>query len=547
MILIAVCLLASSMAPAKEEGKTWGQTGRSQALSQIQQFPANELIPSAREGESFDPGSAQERIDKKQIPHSEALDFLRSESVQQNELSIGNEYFLQRSENIAKDPNIDNLEIEEAIEYSVETCKQRDAPYPVSIIRDLQVEVVYDPGEYKDIKFCRSHEQRELYSDKRDAQKAKKRWEKKLAADPTLKSFHVECYKEHKWRVKPCWVHLDDVNNCNNYQTKLALVRAPEWKEVGDSWIYDDKALQALSATPDCTLVKSDCLDPTPTKTINGKPVERQCWKEKLTFLCKLPQPNDCPYIKNQNCELIKKECLEEGPYGCSLWELTFKCYSKIVKRRVGESEIYGLEEDPEYAPNDSFSEVSAKLAVFAEIKKELEDSQSADARAVQVFQGHRMECSKSVAENMMYDCCFSYSGIAKQLGLKTCSADEIALAEMRENGLCRYIGSYDGKFNNLWKSRDEHVFCCFGSKLARILQESAHGQLGIGWDEPKHANCRGLTLDEIASLDFTKMDFSELYADYERKLPENFRSRLETFENRVKEKVKQHDEQNKT
>ena len=152
------------------------------------------------------------------------------------------------------------------------------------------------------------------------------------------------------------------------------------------------------------------------------------------------------------------------------------------------------------------------------------------------------MECNKSIADEVMYDCCFSYSGLAKELGLSHCNADEIALAEMRENGLCHYVGSYDGKFCDLWKSRDEHVFCCFGTKLARILQENARGQLGLGWDEPKHANCRGLTIDEIAHLDFSKMDFSELYSDYEKKLPGNFQRKLESFEGRVKEKVREHE-----
>ena len=134
---------------------------------------------------------------------------------------------------------------------------------------------------------------------------------------------------------------------------------------------------------------------------------------------------------------------------------------------------------------------------------------------------------------------------MAKDLGLKNCHADELALAEMREYGLCHYVGSYSGEFLDLWKSRDEHVFCCFGSKLARILQENARNQLRIEWGSPKHANCRGLSVDEISRLDFTIMDFSELYADYEKKLPENFQNKLEEFGNRVQEKVKRQEEEN--
>jgi conjugal transfer mating pair stabilization protein TraN len=73
-------------------------------------------------------------------------------------------------------------------------------------------------------------------------------------------------------------------------------------------------------------------------------------------------------------------------------------------------------------------------------------------------------------------------------------------------------------------------------------LQENARGQLGLNWDSPKHANCRGLMIDEISHLDFSKMDFSELYSDYEKKLPGNFQSKLELLENRLKEKLREDD-----
>ena len=178
--------------------------------------------------------------------------------------------------------------------------------------------------------------------------------------------------KLHRYTVEVHWQHKEDAATCNIYQTLLREVCAPKYEEV-DNWIYEDPT-QTIFNNPDCTDVQSECLDTTPSKVINGKEVSRQCWREKLTFICRLPNPTDCSHIKNQNCELIKKECLKTGPYGCSLWELTFKCYSKIIKRQVGESELYGLDEEQNYEPNDSFSEIAAKLAVFDAIKKDLED-----------------------------------------------------------------------------------------------------------------------------------------------------------------------------
>ena len=551
LMLLFSTAFAHSMDKAREEGRAMGHSGKSKAISQIGNFPSNDLIPQEERSHSFDPKQAKEEAancakNQNYQPHSPTLDYLQNQDIQENKVVTKDEYFLKNSEAITQKVQEGNFEAEEAVEYSLETCQQTDAPYPISLIRDLHVEVTYDPGESKDVKVCKSHEVRETYSNKKDAEKAKRKWDKRLASDASIKSFNVGMYKEHKWRVKPCWVHHEDSVACNNYQTHYQVVREPKWEEAGEAWVYEDLSINSIRRSPDCTFIKSDCLDTTPSKIINGKEVKRQCWKEKLTFICQLPNSEECPFIRNQNCELIKKECLKEGPYGCSLWELTFKCYSKFIKRQLGDRELYGLDEQVEYEPNDSFSEVAAKLAVFDEIKKDLEASQTSDARSVQVFKGQKKQCSKSIADKVMYDCCFSYSGLAKDLGLKTCSADELALAEMREYGLCHYTGSYDGKFNNLWKSRDEHVFCCFGSKLARILQENARQQLCIGWDEPKHANCRGLSLNEISHLDFSKMDFSELYTDYEKKLPANFQSKLESLENRIKEKVRQYGEESK-
>lgn len=557
LMAISSTAFASSMNTAKEEGKSLGRSGKDQAISQIEHFPSHELIPEEKRGESFDPAEAKEEARKcakneEYVPSSSELDYLRNKDVQNNKAQPENEYFLERSENISQKAKIENIDIEEALDLTIETCQQSDAPYPFSVIRDLQVEVIFDPGESKEVKICRQHNYEKKFQHKKDAEKKVQELRKTLSRDPNIEWYQVDDPKGgglvHRYRVEAYWRHREDTQICDNYQTQSKAIYTPKYEEIGDIWIYEDVNLLSKSKTPDCTFIKSECLDATPSKNINGKEVERQCWKEKLTFLCSLMNLDTCLFIKNQNCELIKKECLKEGPYGCALWELTFKCYSKIVKRRLGENEFYGLDEEHEYLPNDSFSEVAAKLAVFDEIKKELENEQVSDARTVQVFKGKKMQCSKSIADKVMYDCCFNYSGLAKELGLKNCNADEITLAEMRENGLCHYVGSYDGEFLDLWKSRDEHVFCCFGSKLARILQENARGQdqLSLGWDSPKHANCRGLSLEEIARLDFTKMDFSELYANYEKKLSENFKSKLESFENKVKEKMK-NDEEKKT
>jgi len=58
-------------------------------------------------------------------------------------------------------------------------------------------------------------------------------------------------------------------------------------------------------------------------------------------------------------------------------------------------------------------------------------------------------------------------------------------------------------------------AYCCFESKLSRILQEQGRAQLPKPWDEPKEEQCEGFTLDEFAQLDLSQMDFSEVYAEF--------------------------------
>ncbi len=544
MMLLICLFLANAMNASKEEGKALGNLGKSNIQSQIENFVAQDFLPAEQKGQTFDPQKAKKSVKMGEVSESETVNFLQRVAVVNNKMTISEtEHFLNRSEQVQDQ----SIEIEEATEFTIETCHQNDAPYPVSLIRDLHVEVLFDPGESKEVKVCMKHQSHERFHKKKEAQKYADELKRNFSRDPTIQWFCVEGPLDgglvHKYTVEAQWLHKDDTQICNDFKAQLKQVHAPRHEEIGDTWVYSDSRYQSILTSPDCTFISSECIDNQQSKTINGKEVHRACWREKLNFICQLPNASDCPYIKSKNCDLISKVCLKEGPYGCNLWELTFKCYSKTIERNIGVTELYGMDEEVSYEPNDSFSEVAAKLAVFDAVKKDLETSQAEDARYVEVFKGRKMQCGKSIADDVMYDCCFAYSGLAKELGLKSCNADEIALAEMRENGFCHYVGSYDGKFCNLWKSRTEHVYCCFSSKLARVLQENARDQLGFGWDDPKHADCRGLKLDEISHLDFSKMDFSELYASYGKNLPSNFQSKLESFESKIKEKVREHQE----
>ncbi|MEA1053972.1 conjugal transfer protein TraN, partial [Lamprobacter modestohalophilus] len=77
----------------------------------------------------------------------------------------------------------------------------------------------------------------------------------------------------------------------------------------------------------------------------------------------------------------------------------------------------------------------------------------------------------------------------------------------------CHYVGSYcDSEILGICIEKQK-AFCCFNTPLARIINEQAYPQLGRGWGEPEHPNCRGLSLQELERLDWSRIDLSEWIA----------------------------------
>lgn len=194
-----------------------------------------------------------------------------------------------------------------------------------------------------------------------------------------------------------------------------------------------------------------------------------------------------------------------------------------------------------EYSPNDSFAEVSTKLLLFDQIKKEIEGSETFDARKIEIFSGKSERCEKSVADDIFYDCCFSFKGLANQMKLANCNAEERALAEKRENGLCHYIGAKEESLIGV-KTKDIHVFCCFGSKLSRVFQEQAKKQLDIGWGSPKHPNCGGIHTGNLEKIDFSKLDLTEIYEESMTQ-SESIEQKLENFKKNLLDRLEKKEE----
>jgi len=88
-----------------------------------------------------------------------------------------------------------------------------------------------------------------------------------------------------------------------------------------------------------------------------------------------------------------------------------------------------------------------------------------------------------------------------------------------------------------LFFTKATNRYCCFNSILARIIQEQGRPQLQMGWGGGNSPPiCRGFTVQELASLDFSQMDLTE-YTQYITSKVDLTPEEIENISNSVKAK----------
>ena len=148
---------------------------------------------------------------------------------------------------------------------------------------------------------------------------------------------------------------------------------------------------------------------------------------------------------------------------------------------------------------NTGFIDSTAKLNMVMEL-----GGDEFDRGNLLFFRGNRRACR--IRWGGLANCCKD-SGLL--IGLGDCTEAERLLAEERHAGNTHYLGTRCAKRILGVCIRRERVWCVFGSKLGRILQEAAREQLGLGW-----GSCRGFTVEEMERIDFEAVDLSEFTED---------------------------------
>jgi len=150
----------------------------------------------------------------------------------------------------------------------------------------------------------------------------------------------------------------------------------------------------------------------------------------------------------------------------------------------------------------------------------------------IYIFKGSDERCRSDGLTIGFDDCC---KDDEYWFGLGQCKEEEKDLASSKAEGLCHYIGRYCSEEIDLGFTEIciEHkkTYCCFNSKLSRIVHEQGRPQLQSdisSWGDPENPNCQGFTPDEFQMLDFSRIDLSEWYGDIQVKARDQIENEMQ-------------------
>nr|WP_277754249.1 conjugal transfer protein TraN [Porphyrobacter sp. GA68] len=279
----------------------------------------------------------------------------------------------------------------------------------------------------------------------------------------------------------------------------------------------DESQCGIATAQASCSPSAEVCTSAEPqTRMVNGLPVTRPCWEWERTYQCAGTRAaTDCGELAaNTQCTYLREECLDDPQVGaCKVATKVYRCplpeqAPADLPQYICGDDVYCINGDCEPIEREAsteFKDALVGLHTLGQANAEFDEA------TLTLFSGTRETCHKKVFG--LSNCC---SG--KGVPLLTpflCDAAERELDKKDDAGLCHRVGSYcSDKVLGICVTRKD-AYCCFESKLSRILQEQGRTQIRKPWGEPKKETCKGFSIAEFQLLDLSVMDFSEVYAEF--------------------------------
>lgn len=283
-------------------------------------------------------------------------------------------------------------------------------------------------------------------------------------------------------------------------------------KEISNEYI-DSSACDIYADNSQCVFEESNCIDDQAEKIIDGLSVTKECWKYEDSYECKSDSFTDNCAQYDASCVFQSKTCLVQNDGECSHYERIYQCQEEGShvdnNTLICGTQTYCINGECADATYEGESELASSIA---QLKVATEAGNELDKDNLSIFPGQQMSCDKAA---FGYNACCSNDGIGQDLGLASCKPEEKMLIERRKAKQCRYIGSYCAK-KKLWTCLEKRsAYCCFDSKISRIVHEQGRPQIDMVWGAAESPNCTGLTPDELSRIDFDEVDLSELYEDF--------------------------------
>ncbi len=342
---------------------------------------------------------------------------------------------------------------------------------------------------------------------------------------------NTSCVKEEQGKC----LEYKRTYECNEKTSSSEVQLVGTTHEIVNDYLDDSGCV-----TKGCIESESVCTEGSATRNIGGKEVYKDCWAYQKKYSCfSFSKQSDCAQYKGK-CKLEGSTCVSTDAEGnCIHSEKRYSCLNPVSGAAQCRAMRYCIGDKCETITNTTNNDMNraiAGLSMLNGIGKDF-SKQQCNGTNCDIFKGTNRYCKINPVGSR--NCCKD-NGWAVDARLAQCSESEKMLAAQKQKNVCHFVGSYCAKKIAGFCVEKKQSYCCFGSKLAKVIQVQGRKQLGIAWGDAKSPNCQSLSLEQIQGLDFGKIDLSELYGDIKAKTTPDSEV-LKKSQDSIKEKVEKY------
>lgn len=291
-------------------------------------------------------------------------------------------------------------------------------------------------------------------------------------------------------------------------KNKCCREHAEEWVETCDNDRKEDK----------CYLIEKICTKKDQIVKLDGRHFFKKCSVYRQVYRCKtydscFNYADDCDKINTTGCKLETREYVDSSK---ELEKFTYRCLNPGTVQNINNKKIQCIDGECNNleSTQDNTQDMMDTLVILSTLNESVKTIKSDDKT---MLNGENLECRKSTSAALSFlDCCGD-GNWGNSIGF-ACNSEEKKLKGKRNRNDCIYVGSYcsqkiDLKIGKICITR-KRSYCCYDNRFSKIMAGATRQQGLQTWGSARNTNCRGIPLDRLQNLDFSKIDLRELYDD---------------------------------